>query len=398
MLSTSPGVIDLAMGLAHHALLLALCGCCRALLATPPSRDAQARRRLRWEAATATLEATTEERRRFDHRAHLARLVGVYVSEERIAGSEAEILVAMQPDQVGSGHSNHRSADLAVLHSEACVVCPETQGGRKLIFLDPVKGRTLGCIELETLSGESQKAPFIGLGDESAPLAVLAEAAPSSVLRGMCVSEECRGLGYSRLFVAIWLKLCLRAGATPATSRINKPLLALTLVRLGFTPLRGRDKPGLRGKPGKKRKAKQQPIAVEVSIGDEGHVLLYCPLQHSRALLQAGFTATELRSQRLLVATEPPEPRGRIAHIRVRYAPPSQAANHGRPDDLDLSHSIEQSPSAASRSQLVHAPLVDAAIGSRLRLCAAQGPTCGIQTAAQKAEAVRVLAGRLDSR
>ena len=89
----------------------------------------------------------------------------------------------------------------------------------------------------------------------------------------------------ARLFLSIWLGLCLRAGArapplhtsrrtacpphsaphgaphgaphsalhsalqvslatplqvSPATTRINKPLLALTLVRLGFTPQRGR--------------------------------------------------------------------------------------------------------------------------------------------------------------
>eukprot|EP00964_Phaeocystis_antarctica_P019394 scaffold10717_cov61-Phaeocystis_antarctica.AAC.2 len=89
----------------------------------------------------------------------------------------------------------------------------------------------------------------------------------------------------ARLFLSIWLGLCSRAGArapplhtsrrtacpphsaphgaphgaphsalhsalqvspatplqvSPATTRINKPLLALTLVRLGFTPQRGR--------------------------------------------------------------------------------------------------------------------------------------------------------------
>ena len=64
--------------------------------------EADSRRRRRWEAAAATLEATVEARLRFDHRAHLARLVGVYVGEvvPGALGSDAELLVAVQPDQV----------------------------------------------------------------------------------------------------------------------------------------------------------------------------------------------------------------------------------------------------------------------------------------------------------
>ena len=63
---------------------------------------ADLRRQRRWKAAAATLEATAEARRRFDHRAHLARLVGVYVGEDvpGVLGSEAQLLVAVQPDQV----------------------------------------------------------------------------------------------------------------------------------------------------------------------------------------------------------------------------------------------------------------------------------------------------------
>jgi len=88
------------------------------------------RREQRWEAAVATLEATTEARRRFDDRARLARVIGVYVGEDFSVdlGSQAELSVAMQPDQ----------------------------GGRKLLFLDAVDGRSLGFIELETQSAKSK--------------------------------------------------------------------------------------------------------------------------------------------------------------------------------------------------------------------------------------------------
>ena len=327
------------------------------------------RRQQRWDAATAMLEQSVAERRRQDHRAHLARLVGLYVGEDiPDIGSEAEVLIAMQPDQ----------------------------GGRKMLFLDPLDGRMLGFIELETLSAAA--GTKVAHADSSAPT--------SSVLRGMLVAEGSRGKGYARLFLAIWLGLCTRAGVTPATSRINKPLLALTLVRLGFTPLRGRDKPGLRGKPGKSRKANQRPLAVEVSVGSEGNVLLFCSTPRLLERLAAGFSARELSSQRLVVASEPPLPRGRVAHIRVRYAPPSQrwqpaataAAGPGAAAAGAAGDAESDEAKARLRGQMVHAPLAEAAIGGRLRLSAAQGPADGTsQTAAAQADVLRLLTGRLDA-
>jgi hypothetical protein len=313
--------------------------------------DTTLRRQSRWDAAAATVVATIESRRRYDHRAHMARLMGVYVSDDSVPKSE--LLLVMQPDQ----------------------------GGRKLLFLDPDGGATLGFIELETLDGAQTKTPH---AHDAEPT--------TSVLRGMLVAEGSRGKGYARLFLAMWLGLCTRAGVTPATSRINKPLLALTLVRLGFTPLRGRHKPGLRGKPGKSRKPRQRPLAVEVSVGEAGEVLLYCPLPTEAARLHAGFSATELRSQRLHIAAEPPLPRGRVAHIRVRYAPPRQAAATHLGCHQKVKHEEEQ-PSTST--QMVHAPLAEAAIGGRLRLFATQGPANSVQTSAERAEVLRLLTGNL---
>lgn len=242
-----------------------------------------------------------------------------------------------------------------------------------MLFLHPNDGSLLGFIELETLLGASSSS--------------------SSVLRGMLVEPSCRGKSYARLFLSIWLGLCTRAGVTPATSRINKPLLALTLVRLGFTPLRGRDKKGLRGgRDGKRRKASQQPLAVEVSAGDDGSVILYCSTPRLSERLTAGFSQRELSSQRLVVAKEPPLPRGRVAHIRVRYAPPRAQAAAAIPKRDEAS-----SPHSRSAT-IVHAPLAQATIGGRLRLSASQGPKDGglwQQTAEAKAEVLRLLTGRL---
>ena len=322
------------------------------------------RRQQRWDAAAATLQATTEARRRFDHRAHLAQLVGIYLGEETPGG----VLVAVQPDQ----------------------------GGRKLLFLDLFDGQSLGFVELEMQSARSESKI---LQTEILQTERARPADAVSALRGMLVAEEHRGRGHARLFLAIWLALCLRAGLTPATTRINKPLLALTLVRLGFTPQRGQrlaaltNEEHLRGahaqpaKKGKRKtKARQRPLAVEVSVGSEGRVLLYSPLRSEAKRLEDGFSATEVRSQRLVVATEPPEPRGRVAHIRVRYSPPSQGAVR-----------IRRPVKAASqlRSKLVHVPLADASVGGRLRLSALQGPAAGQPTPEEMADARRILTGLL---
>jgi GNAT superfamily N-acetyltransferase len=320
-------------------------------LAGPPVA-CQERRQRRWDTAACTLQNSVAERRRHDHRAHLASLVGLVLGKD---GRTAEVIVAMQPDK----------------------------GGRKMLFLDAVDGQTLGIIELETLSAESVKVAAVSDGGSS-----------TSVLRGMLVARHSRGKGYARLFLAIWLGLCARAGVTPATSRINKPLLALTLVRLGFTPLRGRDRPGLRGKLGRSRKAHQQPLAVEVSVGSEGAVHLYCSTSPLMERLRAGFSAMELRSQRLVLTSDPPWPRGRVAHIRVRYAPPRQQRRRPAAAEAPCGHPTQARPQA--QGQLVHAPLAEAMVGGRLRLSPAHGPIeAEAHAACPKADVLRWLTGSL---
>ena len=61
-------------------------------MSSVPVSPSTERRLQRWDAATTLLENTVEERRRQDHRAHLARLVGVYVGDDVPGvGSEAEV-------------------------------------------------------------------------------------------------------------------------------------------------------------------------------------------------------------------------------------------------------------------------------------------------------------------
>jgi len=69
---------------------------------------------------------------------------------------------------------------------------------------------------------------------------LVASEAEASALRGMHICKELRGRGLSRLLLAIWLRACAEASLTPKTREINKPLLALSLARFGFTPVNGK--------------------------------------------------------------------------------------------------------------------------------------------------------------
>lgn len=370
------------------------------------------RRKQRWKSAVSTLENSIQERSRFDHRAKFARLIGIYVQDEstRTDGRDNSILVQEQ---------EKKKDDANIL-----VAIQPDQGGRKLLFLDAENGRLLGNIELETQSAISQSKILERQQTQSDNKATYTEndMLKTSALRGMLVADECRGKGYARLFLAIWLRLCMRGGVTPATTRINKPLLALTLVRLGFTPLRGplarlsninHLHGGIRTnantnpsrndrKPKRKKlKEKQRPLVVEVSMGNEGKsVLLYSPLSTER--LRNGFSAQEIISQRLVVATEASTPRGRIAHLRVRYAPPKQMINRTTTSSNDLvgSSLLDNTKSndayQSQSKKIIHLPLAES-VTDCLRLSATQGPMTGGMppSTEEKAEAMHFLIGRI---
>ena len=289
-------------------------------------------RQRQWGAAEGLLLATAATRRRFDHRAPRARLVGIYTPAPEAGADrvpEPEVVIAVQPDRGANG--------------------------RKLLFLDAHNdGELLGhvCIEVP----RSQE----GEGSEAA--------AAISSLRGMLVAEKARNRGLSALFLHVWLTLCREAGLAPRTSRINKPLLALTLARFGFVP----DAP-----PGSR--AARRSVAVEVSAGAGGQVVLHCPgdpgggggtAERRAARVAEGFSATELRSQRLVIAYRPAEPRGRLVVLRAPYSLPAGGAG-------------ALGGSAAYR-------------GSELRLSAATRgvPDHGLSPAV-RSEVLRILMGRV---
>lgn len=374
------------------------------------------RRTQRWESAVSTLENSIQERSRFDHRAKFARLIGIYVEDENAARTDGRknSIIVQEHEKKKDG-------------TNILVAIQPDQGGRKLLFLDAENGSSLGYIELETQSAISQSKILERqqtLQPDNKATNTENGMMKTSALRGMLVADDCRGKGYARLFLAIWLRLCVRGGVTPATTRINKPLLALTLVRLGFTPLRGHHlaqlsnikhlQGGIRtnaktnicqndGKPTKRKKLKerQRPLVVEVSIGSEGKsVLLYSPLSTER--LRNGFSAQEIISQRLVVATEAPTTRGRIVHLRVRYAPPQHMINHTATTSNDsassslLDNTKSNDTYQSQSKKMIHLPLAESVTGC-LRLSATQGPTTRgmIPSIEEQAEAKHFLIGRI---
>ena len=127
------------------------------------------RRQNRWSAATGLLEATVAQRRRRDHRAEFAKLLGIYLDDASVGGAtarETELVVAAQPDR----------------------------GGTKLIFLNPT-GLQLGHILLESPE------------------------ATRSRLRGMCVENQ---LSRGRQLVRrVRTRLCTpRSGLCAVSGRV----------------------------------------------------------------------------------------------------------------------------------------------------------------------------------
>jgi len=90
---------------------------------------------------------------------------------------------------------------------------------------------------------------------------------------------------------------------------------------------------------------------------------------------------------------KPPNALGRVAHLRVRYAPPEMTGGAGsRPEDTSAPTCDQKSKIA---SQIVHVPLAEG-VGGRLRLSASQCPTSSLQaTTEERADALRLLTGCL---
>jgi pentatricopeptide repeat protein len=124
----------------------------------------------------------------------------------------------------------------------------------------------------------------------------------TSTLLGVFVDPKERKSGYSKAFLALWLKLCLEADIQPQTGIINKPLLALVLQRtFDCVPHEG------------------MGVEVELSPGDNNTIVLYSTTAKN---LEGAFSPKDVNREGLVFAKEPTEPRGRKVQIGAPFMSP----------------------------------------------------------------------------
>ena len=154
--------------------------------------------------------------------------------------------------------------------------------------------------------------------------------ANTSTLLGVYVDPERRKHGYSKVFLALWLKLCLDAKIKPQTGIINKPLLALVLQHtFGCIPQEGAG------------------VDAEISAGKEdGTIVLYSAAAKN---LEGAFSPKDCKREGLEIIKSPTEPRGRKVKIGCSFAPPlgeealhesTNAVLAGKAGDGKVSHQL----------------------------------------------------------
>ncbi len=159
-----------------------------------------------------------------------------------------------------------------------------------------------------------------------------------SSLVGMEVSKTRRGEGLSKIFIAVWLHICLKTNTYPRAAVMNKPLISCVLMGFNFVPQNGGSRVGLI------RLNNMNSIQRD---NDENtpQIALYSPSGKS---LQGLFSQRYLRVQNIAILDHPPSPAsgrsGTIIYVKtgfehpiailenaVEYSPPNSLINNDAP-------------------------------------------------------------------
>lgn len=127
-----------------------------------------------------------------------------------------------------------------------------------------------------------------------------------SSLLGVFLDPNQRQRGLSKIFLALWLQLCLDAKISPITGIMNKPLLCLSLQHtFGYTPA-----------------PNNQGVSVEISASGshDGKIVMYSAVKKS---VGGAFSPADKEREGLIFVTDAPEPRGRVVHIKSCLLPPA---------------------------------------------------------------------------
>jgi pentatricopeptide repeat protein len=135
-------------------------------------------------------------------------------------------------------------------------------------------------------------------------------------LVGMEVNKERRGEGLSKVFVAMWLRICLDTNTYPRAAVMNKPLISLVLMGFNFVPQNG----------GSRVELIRLHSGSNIENGDSDynpHFALYSPSAKS---LKGLFSQRALRLQNIAILDHPPSPPSRknasIVYVKSEFEHP----------------------------------------------------------------------------
>lgn len=176
-----------------------------------------------------------------------------------------------------------------------------SQNGIKLILLEPVRKEAVACSKNEATEDIDRPNKKIGY-------LLMQNTADVSTLLGIFVDPLYRKNGLSKIFLAVWMQLCLEAGLLPFTGVMNKPLICLTLQHtFQYRPM------------------PNQGVMVHLSRGSNGEIVLYSPTKKSIA---GAFSPSDVKREGLVFATEPPSSTQRTVRVGSSLRPPNNLQDY----------------------------------------------------------------------
>ena len=138
-----------------------------------------------------------------------------------------------------------------------------------------------------------------------------------SSLVGMEVEKSRRGEGLSKIFVAIWLHLCLMTNTYPRAAVMNKPLISCVLMGFNFVPQNG-------GSRVKLFRLRKNDNTIEGEGGESNpQIALFSPSAKS---LKGLFSQRALRMQNIAILDRPPYPNsgqsGTVIYVKTGFEHP----------------------------------------------------------------------------
>jgi len=173
--------------------------------------------------------------------------------------------------------------------------------GLSLVFYDEASGEKVGRILLKNTCSKKKN-------DQS-------ETHYYSSLVGMEVSKARRGEGLSKIFVAIWLYLCLETNTYMRAALMNKPLIVHVLMGFNFMPQNGGSRVEL-------IRLKNRDTNIKSEDGHSPNFALFSPSAKS---LQGLFSQRVLRTQDIMVMDHPPSSEERetsVIYLKTTFEHP----------------------------------------------------------------------------